>query len=343
MHIGHYISGTAHIGVIFWALFGGMFRPEPLPIEMARVSVISQQEFDAMTAAYQPPDVVETPPALVQDTTQDTVPEPVEQPAAPSTSVIPPARPDPVVDPTPPTPPQEAADDLPVTAPTPAPRPIDRVAPEAVAPPPDDVTPDDVIQESVTLSDEAQSETDQKVEQEATAPEAATTEIITEAKAPPSGAPDRSPRPRARPEQPTPDPVQPPRDESVDTASVQSALTEALSQAAPTPSGPPLTSGETDAFRVSVQQCWVVDVGSEAANVTVTVAMAMEKDGKVDSGSIRLIASRGGSESATDTAFQAARRAILRCQKDGYSLPVDKYDQWRDIEITFNPEDMRTR
>jgi hypothetical protein len=51
----------------------------------------------------------------------------------------------------------------------------------------------------------------------------------------------------------------------------------------------------------------------------------------------------GGSENATKTAFQAARRAILRCQKDGYKLPVEKYDHWWDIEITFNPEEMRTR
>ena len=38
---------------------------------------------------------------------------------------------------------------------------------------------------------------------------------------------------------------------------------------------------------------------------------------------------------------QAARRAILRCQKGGYNLPVEKYEHWREIEMTFNPEKMR--
>ncbi len=104
-----------------------------------------------------------------------------------------------------------------------------------------------------------------------------------------------------------------------------------------------MTQGETDAFRISVQKCWVVDVGSEAANVTVTVAMSLDRDGMVDGGSLKLISSNGGSDRAANTAFNAARRAILRCQKDGYKLPVDKYDHWRDIEITFNPEEMRAR
>ena len=44
-----------------------------------------------------------------------------------------------------------------------------------------------------------------------------------------------------------------------------------------------------------------------------------------------------------ELAFQAARRAILRCQETGYSLPPDKYEQWKTIEMTFNPEQMRLR
>ena len=64
----------------------------------------------------------------------------------------------------------------------------------------------------------------------------------------------------------------------------------------------------------------------------------MEQSGRVITSSIRLTGSEGGDTRATEVAFQAARRAIIRCQKDGYELPVDKYDQWRQIEMTFNPE-----
>lgn len=42
-------------------------------------------------------------------------------------------------------------------------------------------------------------------------------------------------------------------------------------------------------------------------------------------------------------AFEAARRAILRCGATGYDLPAEKYGQWRDIEMTFNPEKMRIK
>ena len=92
-----------------------------------------------------------------------------------------------------------------------------------------------------------------------------------------------------------------------------------------------------------MQRCWVVDVGSQAANTTVTVAMDMERDGRVVSSSLRMIGSSGGDAASAETAFQAARRAILRCQETGYSLPPDKYEQWKTIEMTFNPEQMRLR
>ena len=363
MHIGHYISGGAHAGLIFWALFGGMFRPEPIPFEVANVSVISSAEFDAINEAYQAPLVDTSAQVLLPTDVSEAAPEVSSAIDQTTESVAPPARPDQNVEvtrpqppepldqpeivtviPDQPKPPQPTTTDLPVTAPTAAPRPADRVAPEAVAPPEEDAIVDEQTQESVSLADTGQ-KTD-KQEQVAKAPEAATTEIITEAKERPSGAPSSSPRPRARPpesEVAKPQPTQAAAQETVDTSSVQDALAQAMEASPSAPSGPPMTSGETDAFRISVQACWVVDVGSEAANVTVTVAMSLDRDGKVDSNSLKLLASEGGSENATKTAFQAARRAILRCQKDGYKLPVEKYDHWRDIEITFNPEEMRTR
>ena len=53
----------------------------------------------------------------------------------------------------------------------------------------------------------------------------------------------------------------------------------------------------------------------------------------------------GGSPEAQRTAFDWARRAILRCQVEngGYKLPPEKYAQWQQVEVTFNPTDMRVR
>lgn len=105
-----------------------------------------------------------------------------------------------------------------------------------------------------------------------------------------------------------------------------------------------MTSGERDAFRIAVNQCWNVDAGSEAARATVDIGFSMTPDGKVVSHSIKLVSSRGDApEASVKIAFEAGRRAILRCQGDGYELPADKYEQWKEVIITFDPSGMRMR
>lgn len=98
-----------------------------------------------------------------------------------------------------------------------------------------------------------------------------------------------------------------------------------------------------DAMRAQVQKCWLVDQGAASARVTVTLGMDMSKDGKVMRDSLELVTSNSKNQEATDTAFEYARRAILRCEGDGYGLPPDQFDQWKRIEMTFNPERMRIR
>lgn len=89
-----------------------------------------------------------------------------------------------------------------------------------------------------------------------------------------------------------------------------------------------------------VKKCWVVDIGSDAANVTVTLGFKMGRDGKAKPGSIRLIKSNAARDSSAKIAFQAARRAILRCQRGGYALPQN-FDHSTYVELEFNPENMR--
>jgi hypothetical protein len=125
---------------------------------------------------------------------------------------------------------------------------------------------------------------------------------------------------------------------------VADAVAAAVSGAATGPSGPPMTAGEKDALRISVQQCWNVgSLSTEALRVTVTVAVSVAQTGVPDAGSIRMIEFEGGSEGAARQAFEAARRAIIRCGANGFPLPPEKYDQWRDIEMVFNPERMRIK
>lgn len=120
---------------------------------------------------------------------------------------------------------------------------------------------------------------------------------------------------------------------------VADALERALDLTAPNP-GPPMTGAEQHAFQVAVQQCWNVDVGSEAARVTLTVEFDLDPKGRIE-GDVRKVAAAGGGEWAIEAAFQSARRAILRCQRNGYPLPADKYEQWRTLEMTFDPSGLR--
>ncbi|MEM7631885.1 MAG: energy transducer TonB [Pseudomonadota bacterium] len=370
MDTGQVISGIGHAGLIGWVLFGGLFQSEPLPFEVTEVSVISTDAFEAMLSGPQP----ETGTEVALPVQPDVVPDPVETPVPDETVTAEPPTPapapEPEVTPEPPAPdpvpeivddapvqpqPQEQAVLAPEISPVPVPRPSERVAPEAVAPPPPEAVPDDVDQPAVTEDEGADTPAD---EQEATAPEEAATQIVTEAEEP-SGAPTTSLRPPSRRPSAPVRAAETPQEAPEDTATapetpsapadtddaVNDALREALGGGEDeVPQGPPLSAGEKDALRVAVSNCWNVgSLSSEALQTTVIVAVDMTQDAKPVTSSIRLVSSSGGSSSAANQAFEAARRAIIRCTRDGYNLPVEKYGQWKEIEMTFNPERMRIK
>jgi hypothetical protein len=74
----------------------------------------------------------------------------------------------------------------------------------------------------------------------------------------------------------------------------------------------------------------------------VTVAFELGRDGKVV-GSVELLTHNAESSEAATSAYDTARRAILRCQRDGFPLPTEKYEQWRTVEMTFDPTQMVIR
>ncbi len=364
MQTGTKISAVLHLGLLGAALFGGAFRSEPLPeFEVQDVTLISGAEFAALSGQAAAPDLAsgaETP---------DAPPEPAAVPVAPAPDVVPdPATPDavaaPDLDPAPLAPEPVAEPDPapapvipPVPDPTPQavvvtqsprpkPRPVDRVAPQPVAAPPPDVTPD--VDTTPQVSPDPGAETPQEL-QEATAPEEATDQRVTEADETSAElAPTRSPKPPSRPAR-RPTATETAVAQSPDTtAAVNAALAEALlgnsqgSGNGSEPSGPPLTAGEREDLRLAVAQCWNVGALSTAAlEVVVIVGVEMTQDGKPRSETIRMISSQGGTPEATKQAYEAARRAIIRCGLNGFDLPPEKYDQWRDIEMTFNPETLR--
>lgn len=358
--------------MVGWLLLGNIFTSEPPPFEMTEVSVISGSEFDALIAAQQSPD---TATDVAQPAAPDVTPDAPQVVAEPDAQIEQPApiQADPPAEDTPPEvteqslPPQAEVSDtppemeepigdqavlVPEVAPEAAPRPVERVAPEPVAQPEPEATPDPVEQEAVTPDEtgDAPQET-----QEATAPEEATSEIVTEAtKAPaasrrPPGRRPSAPAPRVT-EVPAETPAETgsqPEDD-VDAAAIAAAVAAAQEAAeepaAAAPSGPPLSAGEKENLRVAVSNCWNVgSLSSEALSTTVVVAVNMAQDGTPIIASIQMIGSEGGSSAAAKQAFEAARRAIILCGSEGYQLPAEKYSQWQEIEMTFNPEKMRVK
>jgi len=362
VNTGQIISGAGHTILIGWALIGNLFAATPKPFEVTQVTAVSTEEFNAIMAAQRPPQAAsdvavpdapevspdspdlssQTDPATEQaqpETTENTPPD-----AAPDVAELTPLPEAEVEDTSPELqqPSEDVAALLPETSERPKQRPVERVAPEQVDPPEPDTAIDDVVREEV-VPDEA-AEVPQE-ETEATAPEAAATEIVTEAEQMAAAAVTRSLRPKTRPKAPKPaeEPAQPSAIEAALQAA-QDNVTDTEPASRPTPSGPPLTGGEKDALRVAVQQCWNVgSLSTEALNTTVVVAVDMSEDSRPVPGSIRMIGSSGGSDTAARQAFETARRAIIRCGARGFSLPVEKYAHWQTIEMTFNPEKMRIK
>lgn len=375
MNFGTYISGAVHVGLIGWLLVGDVFRSDPPEPEVTDVSVISATVFDAMFASSAAPeidinlaqmatptfeDVLDQPVQLSQDVapeltevsdpdlpqTQDSMPEVSGLQALPDAEVS-------LEVPSMALPSFEAGPDIEIdNSPDRNPRDAPRVAPVPFLRPDQDVAVDDAVTQAA--SEAPAPEVTVEDTQDA-APEEATTEIVTEAEQP-AGAPTSVPIPRLRP-QPTPDIAAPePSPEPPKPDTTSSALAAALAEAEtvePTPSpvaepqipvGPPMTLAEQESLRVAVSSCWNTgSLSSAALRVTVVVGLQMAESGKPLSNTLRLVSSTGGDSDAITQAYEAARRAILRCGTKGYDLPQEKYGQWREIEMTFNPEKMRIK
>ncbi|MEL6958619.1 MAG: cell envelope biogenesis protein TolA [Pseudomonadota bacterium] len=382
MSVGTYISGVGHTALVVWMVAGWGMQVEPLPFEVTEVSVISGEEFAALTQGVQPdqpvgavpeltPPVVEpeqpAPPAPVADETppaEVTPPTPIEPP----TLEVPPEAPDLS---TPETVVTDVAPEAPSTptlvapptnielgsSPRPVPRPVPRVAPEIVAPPPPDATVDPQVAEAAVESPDAPLEEEVDPADETTAPEEAVDQIVTEAEEPEAGeqislAPTSSARPVVRPDRPAV--VEDATDDAVEAALADALAAETTSEPAldPTPTvganGGDLSAGDRASLLRQIGGCWSVGSLSTAAlNTRVTVQWAMDAGGILDVNSIEMTGFEGGSSADAAVAYRQARSALVRCQnangRQGYDLPQEQFQTRRILQLTFDPSEMALR
>ena len=376
MHVGHYISGAAHLSFLLWLVLGDVFTSKPDEISITTISIISTQQFEKEFVTDTIPQVSDEIEGLNQiesdrTTSNPTVSEIDEQVPANSPKVpdIPKLHQDNIELPkqiqsvipdlsNEPDQPGLNQDDpspapLPETTETQSPVIADRVASVPVIPQNEDAFNEDAIDSLIQVPADKEN-SDFKIEEQNQSTRGATTEIITEPKKKPSGAPKKSLRPKGRPQILT-------ENETKDTPSegLVDAVSSALnnienepenSESLDTISNTSLNSAATiesigNALLKQIEPCWNVDVGNQNAYVKVTVAFSLDKNGKIERNEIKLVSSEGGEGSAARSAFTNAKKTIFKCQKkwDGFNLQDFDYEQWQQIVLTFNPDQMRNR
>jgi TonB family protein len=98
--------------------------------------------------------------------------------------------------------------------------------------------------------------------------------------------------------------------------------------------GSELTQSEMDALRNQIQACWNPPAALDAADMKVSVRFKLDPSGMVEG---RPSVTQSSGNTAAD---ESARRAILICGQQGYKLPAEKYDAWRDVVVNFDPSEM---
>ncbi|MCY4542840.1 MAG: hypothetical protein OXB95_10700 [Rhodobacteraceae bacterium] len=85
----------------------------------------------------------------------------------------------------------------------------------------------------------------------------------------------------------------------------------------------------------SIQNAWNVGaLSAEAEQVVLEVRLVFNPDGNLLSAELK--SATGGSNDAQRVAFEAAQRAIIQALGEGYDLPPDLYDEWREIIMIFD-------
>jgi hypothetical protein len=98
-----------------------------------------------------------------------------------------------------------------------------------------------------------------------------------------------------------------------------------------------LSQSEIDALRARLRQCWNPPVGVvNAANQSVVFRVLFNRNGSIAGNPVLV----GGPPSQMGPVLaESAKRALLQCQPYTMLKP-EHYDQWKDMQITFDPRDM---
>ncbi|MDA1089779.1 MAG: cell envelope integrity protein TolA [Proteobacteria bacterium] len=102
----------------------------------------------------------------------------------------------------------------------------------------------------------------------------------------------------------------------------------------------PLAISEIDLVRQQIRECWSLPAGArEAEDLSIEIRMVMNPDGTVRQAQI-LNQKRLGSDPFFRAAAESALRAVLNPRCNPLKLPPDKYQQWQNMILIFDPKQM---
>ena len=97
---------------------------------------------------------------------------------------------------------------------------------------------------------------------------------------------------------------------------------------------------DAKAFVNSMKKCWVLPAGKPQSRVTIKVNVRFDEEGKIIPGYLYFIEHDSDNSEDAKLAFQAVRRALIRCQKGGYS-GVEAFGINKDVILVFDPSTNR--
>ena len=109
------------------------------------------------------------------------------------------------------------------------------------------------------------------------------------------------------------------------------------------PLGSQLTASENDFLVNLIKQqlvpCWNVPAGArDAKELSVRIRASVNQDGTVRTASI--VDQGRMSDPLIRAAAESARRTFFNPQCTPLKLPADKYEVWKDLDVTFDPRDL---
>jgi outer membrane biosynthesis protein TonB len=106
------------------------------------------------------------------------------------------------------------------------------------------------------------------------------------------------------------------------------------------PLGQRMTMSEMDALRQQLENCWNIPIGAkEAQDLNIEIFMSINTDRTLREARV-IDMLRYNSDGFFRAAADSALRAVRSPFCSPFDLPPDKYDQWKEMTVNFNPREM---